>query len=493
MSLLDQILPAAPERKWSNFQRDIFDAVRTNDHRDVLIQAVAGSGKSTTLVEATNHASGSTLLLAFNKAIVEELRGRVYGEVKTFNALGHALWRNNRPGAKIEFKKIELILRSIMSEDEFKEFGYIAGRIIGLVKNNAFDISVDLTAENLIELIDSYQMEIPFDRLGRIAEIVEFAFITSVADTETFDFDDQLFKPVHEGWEFPRFDNVFVDECQDLSPIQHLMLERLQERGARIVAVGDRHQAIYGFRGAMTDSMDVLKRKFRMLELPLSVTYRCSQKVVMEARRFCPTIEWREGAPLGHVGWASNPENPEDAEGDPEIFRNTMIVCRNNAPLFGAILRHVRAKEPCQVMSSFLDSFQGFIKRFKTQTTAQLQGKLDAWYERERNAAEESGFQGKVYALKDKYETISLLCKEFKFTADMIEMVKGLGQSKSGPIFSTIHKAKGLEHENVFILRPDLMPAIYARGEDALRQEDNMQYVAITRAKQSLTYGEGRS
>jgi DNA helicase-2/ATP-dependent DNA helicase PcrA len=249
-----------------------------------------------------------------------------------------------------------------------------------------------------------------------------------------------------------------VDECQDLSPIQHIMLERLKARGSRIIAVGDRHQAIYGFRGAKHDSMDDLKELFKMTELPLDISYRCAQSVVREAS-------------------------------DPRLFDNCLVVCRNNAPMFAAILRHVRAKSPCIVLSNFLDSFQGFIRSFKTVYTTDLMVKVDRWYEKESAAAKAKGFKGKLAALSDKYETVKLLCAEFKRTEDVLGMVKRLGYGVSGPTFATIHKAKGLEHENVYILRPDLMPAIYAQSPEQKRQEANLEYVAITRAKTNLTYG----
>ena len=62
-------------------------------------------------------------------------------------------------------------------------------------------------------------------------------------------------------------------------------------------------------------------------------------------------------------------------------------------------------------------------------------------------------------------------------------------EGRTGPIFSTIHKAKGLEADHVYFLRPDLVPAWWIKEPAALQQEYNLRYVAITRAKQSLTYG----
>jgi superfamily I DNA/RNA helicase len=94
-----------------------------------------------------------------------------------------------------------------------------------------------------------------------------------------------------------------------------------------------------------------------------------------------------------------------------------------------------------------------------------------------------------LVGLQDKYETIKLLCSEFKLVSDMVAMVRQLGESTRGPIFATIHKSKGLEHEHVYILRPDLLGGFGDLTEAQEQQEDNLHYVAITRAAETLTYG----
>jgi ATP-dependent DNA helicase UvrD/PcrA len=478
--------PAAGAYRWSPLQEAIFEAMKRPGN--ILIQAGAGCAKTTTNIEATKHAAGSSIFLAFNKAIAEDIRRKgPKGDVKTLNALGHSIMLENRPRAKLNARKMQEIVKKIMGETgEQKEYGYTLSRVCGLAKNCAFGIGETPTdAQAFIDLIDAYAFDIPFDRLSDFAHVCHEAFEQSRLDETQFDFDDQLWTPVYNGWKFPFYNNTFVDECQDLSPIQHWMLRYmvLNGEGGRIIAVGDRHQAIYGFRGASHSSMDDLKTMFDMKELPLSVSYRCAQRVVEEARQFFPELQWRDGAPQGEILWADS---------DPRTFTRHMIVCRTNAPLFRAILAHVRAKEPCQVLSNFLDSFQSFIRGFKATYTSDLMAKLDRWFEREREAALAKGKRGKLAGLYDRYETVKLLSGEFKFVSDMVEMVRGLGESTRGPIFATIHKSKGLEHEDVYILRPELLGGFGDLTEEQKQQEDNLHYVAITRAKNTLTYGQGQ-
>jgi superfamily I DNA/RNA helicase len=122
---------------------------------------------------------------------------------------------------------------------------------------------------------------------------------------------------------------------------------------------------------------------------------------------------------------------------------------------------------------------------------------LDRWYERECEAAE--GRRGKLAYLQDRYETVQILLEEYPTVGECVAAVRRLSDSRTGPTFSTIHKAKGLEASSVYILRPDLMPSPWAQGEDERRQEDNLTYVAITRcghdegkepnAADTLTFG----
>jgi UvrD/REP helicase N-terminal domain/UvrD-like helicase C-terminal domain len=485
-NLLDDTGPPPEKpREWSDMQKDFFHQIEVPD-QDIMLEAVAGSGKTTTIIEATRYAPGSSIFMAFNKAIAEDIRSKgPAADVKTLNALGHGLMMQNRPSSKLNARKTLEILKQIMGDSsEFRDFGYTLSRIVGLGKNNCLGLDEPPDASDFQSIIDAYAFDIPVEKQSDYAVICREAFEQSRLLTAEFDFDDQLWVPLFEGWEFPHYDNAFIDECQDLSPIQHRMAQALKTRGARIVGVGDRHQAIYGFRGASVGSMDELKEMFGMIELPLSISYRCSKMVVMTAQQFCPHIRWREGAPDGDI------HGPlyEDAQ----RFDQYMVLCRTNAPLFREILRYVRRQEPCQVLSSFLDTFQSFIRGFKTTYTSDLIAKLDRWYEKEKEDALAKNKRGKLAGLIDRYETVKLLCGTYKFTADMVTMVKSLGDSTRGPKFATIHKSKGLEHPHIYLLRPDLLGGFGDLTAEQRQQEDNLHYVAITRAEETLTYGASR-
>lgn len=484
---LDDLLPqhvregaASQTKKWSDMQVAIFDSVRTTSEAS-LVEAVAGSGKTTTLVEAMKHGGMSPIFLAFNKSIAEELKSKVPAKatVKTLNALGHMILTRKRPGAKLEKWKSHNYFREHMSQALFEQLGLAAVRVVSVAKGSAVGIRGIATEDEFYDIAERYCTDIDLSLLPTLAKVAHRGFDELLRDPNSFDFDDQLYVPISEGWSFPRFDCAFVDEAQDLNAIQHLMLRALS---TRIIAVGDRRQAIYGFRGALTTSMDILRDDFSMREFPLSITYRCAREITRMAQSIVPQIQWREDAPEGIIHYAT--EYPQPIAYDPKC----MIVCRNNAPIFELALQFLRDNVPCRVLSSFLDEFEKFINGFKCETSAQLRTKLELWITHEREKCSLNGATGRLEGHEDRFATALLFCEQFATVQKIIGAIRSLVTSTAGPRISTVHRAKGLEASTVHQLRYDLIPSPRAISPEQLTQEENLRYVAITRAKDSLIF-----
>lgn len=151
-------------------------------------------------------------------------------------------------------------------------------RLVGLAKSvpdqnvpwAAFITAHDLDIENESQAI-------------RVAQAV---LQRSNTDLSVIDFNDQLYLPVIRNVPFTKFDYILVDEAQDTNPIQCEIIARLCKPKSVIVTVGDRKQAIYGFRGASATAMDIMSQRFAMREMPLSVSYRCAKNIVKEAQRY---------------------------------------------------------------------------------------------------------------------------------------------------------------------------------------------------------------
>jgi len=268
----------------SKYQQDIFDFIEKGSG-SAIINAVAGSGKTTTICNAAKllPPGGNYWFGAFNKSIAEELKTRLpyFVQTSTFHSRCLDAYKRAFGKVKIDASKTKWLCQDngLIPERSFwKTFPYVE-KLIAYPKGTTdcpelFDFD---------SIIDHHDMDEPPDQAKRIAQQL---LLLSLADTQRVDFDDMLWMTFHKGVEFvPKNDFIFVDEAQDLSGIQHELLSRMLKPGGRLVAVGDKHQAIYGFRGAHTNGMDELRDKFQAIELPLSISYRCSQAVVKEAQR----------------------------------------------------------------------------------------------------------------------------------------------------------------------------------------------------------------
>ena len=95
-----------------------------------------------------------------------------------------------------------------------------------------------------------------------------------------------------------------------------------------------------------------------------------------------------------------------------------------------------------------------------------------------------------VTLYNEKIEVIEALASTVTTPDEVIDKIKTIfsDTKKIGICLSTIHKSKGLEANRVFILHRELMPSKYAKLPWEMEQEDNLRYVAYTRAKHTLGF-----
>jgi superfamily I DNA/RNA helicase len=314
------------------------------------------------------------------------------------------------------------------------------------------------------------------------------------------DFDDQIYLPLLPGFggNVPRPAWIFVDEAQDLSPIQAEFIARMMgakpggsipaDCTQRVVFVGDRYQAIYGFRGADSGSMDNLKARFNCRELPLSVCYRCGSDFVALAASLGAPIEAAPGKPTGTLrSWTAE-------DGSYRVSAGTVVLCRATAPLVANAYKLIRQGRKANVLGKDIGKgLISLIEKHKPTSLIDLTSKLHTWVDRECERMGE-GKEPQQEALRDKVDCIEVLMGALpagmQTVAGLISTVEGLftnDEMSPGVVFSTIHKAKGLEWDSVVILDAHKMPATWARKDWQREQEIHCAYVAYTRAIDELT------
>ncbi len=475
------------KRVWSKYQSNIYAFVESGEG-NAIVEAVAGSGKSTTAVECMSRipAGKSAIFLAFNKAIAEELKARGVN-ARTFHSLTYSPVTRFKNVRQIETNKLRMIVDHKLSGDDVVMYGQFITRLVGLGRQAGIGCLIPDTDQTWLELVQYHDLELDNDNaeLGRALELASQLLGWSNADARV-DFDDLLYLAVKEGLSLPRFDFVFVDEAQDTNAIQRAILRKILHARSRLIAVGDPAQAIYGFRGADSNSLNLIAEEFNCIRLPLTVSYRCPVKVVEYAHRWVSHIEAADNAMDGEVVDLGEKWNVKNFE------NNDLIVCRTTKPLVSMCYKFIRAKIPARIMGREIgQGLKALVNKMNAKGIDALITKLNAWTDRECEKAIAKKQDAKVEAIQDKAEAllclIDGLAETERTVPTLLAVIDQMFSDTKGAItLATIHKAKGLEAERVFWLNSSQCPAKWAKSEWQQEQERNLCYVAVTRAKRML-------
>jgi superfamily I DNA/RNA helicase len=352
-------------------------------------------------------------------------------------------------------------------------------KLVSISKSTLVD---PMDGNAVLAIIDRYNVDIDDEYVAEIVEKLPEIIALCMREVSVIDFDDMVWLPIVLDISLIKFDVLMVDEAQDLNACQiEFVLHSIKGNG-RIIAVGDRNQSLYGFRGADTDAIPNLIAALNATTLPLSITFRCPTSHVELAKRIVPQIEARENAPEGvivqtdYIDLASMLET-----GD-------MVVCRTNGPLVKPAFECIRAGKKAVIRGKDIgNDLIALIKRFETDDLASFDISLMEYFEREYNKYLNKGKEMSAMMLEDKVLTLRMIMEEVSTVNELMSKIMMLfGDNNVGIIFSSVHRAKGLEANRVFILRPDLMPHPKAKKDWERVQEMNCMYVAQTRSKDSL-------
>lgn len=493
----------------SSYQQAILDAAK-NTNYNILIEAVAGSGKSSTL-EMIFFALPHYLrmvLLAFNKSVKIELLSRGL-PANTFHSLGLSEIFRAFGRVTPDFNKTGKIMKRVMSFDDMTKHGGSVSKLVsaaysvGLVPDTIKARRAGLKAvtsdsdETWLHFMEIYGIN-DFDDKDDRFTAVSFArevLTECLLNTKIVSGDDMLAMPVLYDMPMKKYDVVGVDEAQDSAIIQLAFLDKIV--GKRIIAVGDRNQQLYTFRGADSTAMDRIKRRYQCVELPLSICYRCPQKVVEYAQRFVPQIEARPNAPDGIIEAKDTYTYTDFQPGD-------LVVCRMNFPAVNLAYRLIAHRVPVAVIGR--DIGQGLIAKIKKikdsydeaeRTDPELPFLLTTLEARRGDEIEKAlarGHDRKIDSINDKYDTLDVVIescvgKTMQNVIDELgELFRDSKDVKGKVMISSIHKIKGGQAKRVFWLDSDIECKVKTL-EDA-HTEQCCKYVAVTRAQAELYFIE---
>jgi len=491
--------------QYSTYQQAVFNWALTATG-NAVISAAAGSGKTTTLIELLKQVEGNAIVLAFNKKIQLEMQSKLQrenlnAEASTVHSLCYSAYRKANTRVTLENRKVSFILQNLLDENEYRLYGTFVQKLVGLAKDDGAVLFWRLAdVAEWQRIVDHHDLELEEGAsLDKAIGFAQKALEANNNDLKQIDFSDMVYLTMLKGYRMPKYDWVLVDECQDLSRLRQAVCNSLRHDRTRYVFVGDRGQAIYGFTGADSGALDNLIADFQATELPLSTCYRCSTSVVEFAKQWYPAIEPATGAVSGSVtelGYDVLAEKPETLS----LSHKDAILCRTNAPLLRTAFSFIKRGIACRIEGR--DIAQGLINligKWKVKTLDALSERLENYLERERQKALTKGNEAMVQVLEDKVACVfACIEKCYSENKTLVSDLKSLIESmfsnsddkttrKDLLTLCSVHKSKGLEWDRVFLLgRKDFMPSKWAKKDWMVTQENNLIYVAITRAKRDL-------
>jgi len=476
-------------------QRAIIDAA-TSAAESVMINAYAGTGKSTTLQMLGPHVPQKRVLaLAFNKSIATGLKRRfpAHFKIMTLNGLGFLALTRLVPGAKFEGQKLLVIAHKLgLIGDEAAEV-----REICALAMNAGIVPAEFGVKGIIE--DSYENwaalgdhEPASEAIGAAREMLSLGIREALQGS--INFDDQVYMSVFFGARYPRYEMVLVDEAQDLSPLNHLQITKCKPE--RVIAVGDRFQAIYGFRGADYASMDNLREVSpAWIDRPLTTTFRCSKVIVRRNLAHAPGFSALKDAPEGRVvsfrnrAWNWQHTRDELAK-CPSKSPQMAVLCRINAPLislaFKLLAQHIPARVLGRDIGAKLIKLSRKIAKDDSMNREVLIARITAWHVTEVSKSE-ANKDGRAGLLDDQAESLLAIASNVRDAKELRGIINTLfADTTCGVTLASVHKSKGLEWDCVMHLDPFRCPSKFAHTDQAYEQELNLRYVLETRTKHTL-------
>ena len=501
----------------SEYQIEIFKTIEKGVN-NLIINASAGSSKTTTIVNAIRFIpeKKKILFVAFNKDIVEKIRSEAEHKnvnVCTFHSLGFSILLEHLSRAR-ENKYIQN--QDLVNIDIYKYNNYLYNNIDLITRfkeTKSLGKRKNLYVNNIKKLIDycRYYLAFTIKEITRVGELYgvvpirdEYEVVRQILlwgkeNISNIDYTDMIWLPnvLNLTTKSNLYDWIFIDEAQDTSIAEQELVERCFRRGTKFVAIGDSFQQINIWAGSTEEAIERFQKHPNTITCKLPISYRCPKKVIELAKQYSDNIVAYENAIDGEINYDVSIYEPKN---------NDMVLCRTTAPLIELHLNYLRCNK-----KSFIRGSENIRERFtdlinSTQCTLidknciTSDGLIPRLYTILFDEIEKLKLNGlnegdaithpSVLQLYDDIEAICVLSEGLTNVDDLLSKINTvfMGDENDAIVLSTVHKAKGLEADNIFIYYPSLMPLKLATKDWEVKTEDNLIYVAYTRAKKTLNF-----
>lgn len=491
-----------------------------NSDKNILVQAVAGSGKTTTITHLMASVNEKCTYLAFNKSIKEEYEQKIkeknlfHCTASTLHSLGVKSLNNFYKRVHVNKNKNWELLKL------FKQFHGDLWRKVpkkdeANIIYNLFDINdvsrmfLETDLENIFSIMNEMDKIVNKKDTELLEELWKAFF--DIRNQEycredghvTIDFLDMIYLPavIPNLYIDTSPTYLFIDEAQDLNLVQHVFIDKIISQGhvKKWVAVGDKYQSIYGFSGAYPKSFETFSNKPNTIELPLDICYRCPPSVISHANKIYDVL----------VPFKEETETCVNSvvysEIEQKVLEGSLIICRNTTPLIEMYFKLLGSgKKAVLKGEDILGKFSKIVNKNRNKTVQQVARILEKELkEQGQNIATalELGDEKVINEERKRFFILEQdllnynlftekLCKSpnqsiedfYKYFLELFNQIP----DEHTIVLCTIHKSKGLEADFVYILFEDLIPSPFAKSSQQIEQEKNLIYVARTRARKKL-------
>ena len=352
--------------------------------------------------------------------------------------------------------------------------------------------------------------------------------LDSFEKTKEIDFTDMLYitylKLKSGDWEVPeayRFNVIGLDEAQDQNKLQLEFLKFIGNPNAKYIFVGDKNQSIYFWRGADSDTFSIIKEEFTPIkELELPITYRCPLSHIEAVKHnFDIKLLPKEDAIQGNI------ETIEKEDIKEYVKPGDMIISRKNKWLASVIESLLKEGIPITIQDQDLvKSIMGILNKYKKKTEdlftfknkiekeiRETEHMIELFREDNNNLSESFSDQSDSEFLQKEKENVIIL-KQSSNKVDNLNFILSLlgsfKEKKSSNRYldfynymdsilnsknscdtvrlSSVHRAKGLESKNVFVLNEGKICLSDRMPREQRVQEKNLSYISFTRSLENL-------
>lgn len=473
-----------------------------NGTGNLFVEAYAGTGKSTTCAFVINQIprANQVVYFAFNKVIADEFRSKYGLNASTMHSFGFQCLQQALGKLDVQGnKKTKLAQNYFPVHKALRRF---VTRVASLAVNTMTDYR---NTEALLDMIDHYGLDldetiteakddhgqpIPLENILKVVAAIIIDSLAMIETDKVVDYDEMLQYPVVAGLIPAKFDFIFIDEAQDTNALQIEFVAKAVKSTGRLVFVGDRHQAIYSFRGAMTDAVDNIVSRFNCQTLPLDISYRCPQSAIrLLANPIVPQIKAAQTNPEGEIRYIdSNTAVKEWKELD-----EALVMCRTNAPLVKQALSLIKIGKKARVAGkNIAEGLIELIERVDAKDVDDLINKLEVYRYNECKRLIDQDKEDAAEIILDRVECIMAVCDGETVVSSVITRLETIfTDNRSGILFSSVHRAKGMENRDCYIIEPTQLPFKASRPWQ-MEQEKHLAYVAFTRTLFRMSFVDGR-